>query len=315
MDGSHEREDRERRALAALMDPAVLERRLGEARIRREAALSARRQAVPATPAPAPPPGRLLAAAPPDGPGPLVAPARAPSSAPPPKRSGRRAPLAAIFIAGSLAGALAAGIGPHALDLLADPPRPPPGIAANPPPPPEPSAAARRVPVAVDAGPAVPARAITPAALPDRPFALSLEGARIVLSAPSGADAAAIASAMRALEEANPGGLTRADARVTIRTANVRYFHAADRSAAAEIATLLGAALGSEPEIRDFTDFTPPPSKGAIEVWLPGDAPASTAGRVARPQSGPAAAVMDSVRRARGALERALDSLPVITLR
>ena len=120
---------------------------------------------------------------------------------------------------------------------------------------------------------------------------------------------------MGALENASPGSLTRADAGVTISTANVRYFHAADRPAAAEIAALLGAALGSYPEIRDFTDFTPPPSEGSVEVWLPGEAAAVTARRATRPDTGPAAIVMDSVRRARDALDRTLDILPVITLR
>jgi len=319
MDGSHQGEDEERRALAALMDPAALERRLAEARLRREAALAARGKAAPEKPVLEPSPARPARPAAPEGPGPLVAPARAPSSAAARRRSGRNAPLAAIFVAGSLAGALAAGLGPRALSLLSDPPQPPPGIAADLSPPPPPAAAAPPVLFATDSAARAPARAIPPAALPERPFIrpliTSLDGTRIALSAPSGADAAAVAAAMGALEDANPGSLTRADARVTISTANVRYFHATDRPAATEIAALLGAALGSDPAIRDFTDFRPAPSKGAIEVWLPGEAPAATARRATRPETGPAAIVMDSVRRARDALERTLEIVPVITLR
>jgi hypothetical protein len=95
---------------------------------------------------------------------------------------------------------------------------------------------------------------------------------------------------------------------VTIRDSNVRYFHLADLPAAVEVAARLAPVLGSTPAIRDFTGFTPRPSEGAIEVWLEGDAPRVTTRRAA-PQPGPAEIVLDSVRRARGVLERAVDDL------
>ena len=165
-----------------------------------------------------------------------------------------------------------------------------------------------------DPGATPPTRALAPEALPERPLSTPLDGARIIVNAPAGTDGAATAAAMDALQAAKPGSLTRADARVTIRESNVRYFHPADLPAAVEVAARLSPVLGSTPAIRDFTDFTPRPSEGAIEVWLEGDAPAFTARRVA-PQPGPADIVMETVRRARDTLERAVDALPDLQLR
>lgn len=304
MDGSQTGEDEERRAIAALMDPAALERRLAEARRRREAALAARRKVAPETPAPAPPPT----------PTPVLAAAPMRPSAPPRARPRRVGPIAAIFVAGSLAGAVVAGLGPRMLDVLTGPPQPPPEIAAEVVRSASPETSAPPPLLTPDPGATPPTRALAPEALPERPLSTPLDGARIIVNAPAGTDGAATAAAMDALQAAKPGSLTRADARVTIRESNVRYFHLADQAAAVEVAARLSPVLGSTPAIRDFTDFTPRPSEGAIEVWLEGDAPAFTARRAA-PQPGPADIVMDTVRRARITLERAVDALPGIPLR
>lgn len=302
MDGSQTGEDEERRAIAALMDPAALERRLAEARLRREAAIAARRKAEPETPAPPPTPTPVLAAAP-------MRPA-----APPRDRPRRVGPIAAIFVAGSLAGAVVAGLGPRMLDVLTGPPQPPAKIAAEVVRSASPETSAPPPLLTPDPGATPPTRALAPEALPERPLSTPLDGARIIVNAPAGTDGAATAAAMDALQAAKPGSLTRADARVTIRESNVRYFHPADLPAAVEVAARLSPVLGSTPAIRDFTDFTPRPSEGAIEVWLEGDAPAFTARRAA-PQPGPADIVMETVRRARDTLERAVDALPDLQFR
>jgi len=302
MDGSQTGEDEERRAIAALMDPAALERRLAEARLRREAAIAARRKAEPETPAPPLTPTPVLAAA-------AMRPA-----APPRDRPRRIAPIAAIFVAGSLAGAVVAGLGPRMLDVLTGPPQPPAEIAAEVVRSTSPETSAPRPLLTPDPGATPPTRALAPEALPERPLSTPLDDARIIVNAPAGTDGAATAAAMDALQAAKPGSLTRADARVTIRESNVRYFHPADLPAAVEVAARLSPVLGSTPAIRDFTDFTPRPSEGAIEVWLEGDAPAFTARRVA-PQPGPADIVMETVRRARDTLERAVDALPDLQFR
>lgn len=53
-------------------------------------------------------------------------------------------------------------------------------------------------------------------------------------------------------------------ASVSISRTNIRYYHEED----AEAATILASGIGGI--ARDFTDFTPPPNPGVIEVWLEG---------------------------------------------
>jgi len=61
----------------------------------------------------------------------------------------------------------------------------------------------------------------------------------------------------------------------TISKTHIRYYHAADREAAGQLATLV------EAEARDFTDFSPQPETGLLEVWLAGKAPVRGSGRAA----------------------------------
>lgn len=83
-------------------------------------------------------------------------------------------------------------------------------------------------------------------------------------------------------------GFTGDDPRRTglsISESNVRYFHAEDADAAAVLADAIGA------QARDFTNFSPAPPKGLIEIWLAGRggqgaAPAQRT--VSKPQATPA---------------------------
>ena len=50
-----------------------------------------------------------------------------------------------------------------------------------------------------------------------------------------------------------------------IATTHVRYYHAVDRGAAEELATLFDA------EARDFTSYLPSPDKGFLELWISGE--------------------------------------------
>lgn len=68
------------------------------------------------------------------------------------------------------------------------------------------------------------------------------------------------ASAARAgfrIEKLRPAGFS-------ISSTNVRYFHDEDR----EAASLLAEAVGGE--LRDFTNFRPPPATGVIEIYMAG---------------------------------------------
>ncbi len=68
--------------------------------------------------------------------------------------------------------------------------------------------------------------------------------------------------------------LRMASVNFTIRTNQVRYYHAEDQAKAEQIASMTGA------ELRDFTDFSPSPPLGALELWLEGQS--MMAPRVAR---------------------------------
>lgn len=83
----------------------------------------------------------------------------------------------------------------------------------------------------------------------------------------------------------NMGLPLRPVSRVSFRisSSNVRFFHAEDSSAAQALAETVGAT------VRDFTDYTPSPPDGTIEVWLASAsdgsiAPAAKPARIARPK-------------------------------
>jgi hypothetical protein len=55
--------------------------------------------------------------------------------------------------------------------------------------------------------------------------------------------------------------------RYAVERQSIRYFHAADREASAQISAALGGGGGETPS--DFTFFRPSPRRGTIEIWLP----------------------------------------------
>ncbi len=56
---------------------------------------------------------------------------------------------------------------------------------------------------------------------------------------------------------------------IEVSQANVRYFHDNNEPAAARVSELI-RSLGFNSEVADFTSYSPSPSIGTIEVWLPG---------------------------------------------
>lgn len=107
------------------------------------------------------------------------------------------------------------------------------------------------------AGQDVPLPVARPVAAPHRDLTL-------IVRAPSGLSDEAIGAATGAL---TAGGFAAAGAEPVdfkISETNVRYFSPADQESAAAVAKTLGARL------RDFTDYSPRPPEGTIEVWLAG---------------------------------------------
>ena len=106
-----------------------------------------------------------------------------------------------------------------------------------------------------------------------RPVAAPRRDLTLIVRAPSGLSDEAIGAATEAL---TAGGFAAAGAEPVdfkISETNVRYFSPADKESAAAVARTLDARL------RDFTDYSPRPPEGTIEVWLAGqgDAPARAA--------------------------------------
>lgn len=95
------------------------------------------------------------------------------------------------------------------------------------------------------------------------PIETPLRDLRVVVNAPQTVTEVRLSSVVDALQS---GGVSPDPRRVnlTIRRANVRYFHPEDSEAAALIAIAVGA------DLRDFTDFEPKPEDALIEVWLSG---------------------------------------------
>jgi hypothetical protein len=56
---------------------------------------------------------------------------------------------------------------------------------------------------------------------------------------------------------------------LAVRRANVRFFHDQNRTVARTVNELV-QATGRSSDLRDFTHYSPLPSVGTVEVWLPG---------------------------------------------
>lgn len=113
--------------------------------------------------------------------------------------------------------------------------------------------------------PATPVSTVTPA---DRAPATQ-QTARVVIHHGSPTAASAARGLAATLSRSGLGQAEFRGVGVPVSQANVRYFHQRDRAAAAAVDQML-RRNGYESQLRDFTHFTPAPSSGTVEVWLPG---------------------------------------------
>ena len=106
---------------------------------------------------------------------------------------------------------------------------------------------------------------------PDTPQMPTFAGLEIVLHIPNGARASDSEGLLTAASGAGFEIAATRPAAFEISRTNVRYFHAGDAQAARALAQAIGGRF------RDFTNFTPPPEPGVIEIWLKGQgSPART---------------------------------------
>ncbi len=120
-------------------------------------------------------------------------------------------------------------------------------------------------------------RDLAPVAPPaSRPNDTVVEGdpLRVTILAPSRADRALADDLARDVQNDGHELVRVRTIETSISERNVRFFHEADRGAAARMAERYGA------ELRDFTWFEPKPKEGTAELWLSGrTAPGNTSGR------------------------------------
>lgn len=140
--------------------------------------------------------------------------------------------------------------------------------------------------------------AAIPPANPDAtvplPPAAPVPHQHIKLLAPAGLapeNAEAAAESLRAAGFAVTGPVA---VPLTVSQANARYFHEADRSGLTTLIAALAPLQGTAPELRGFTDLPDAPPPGRVEVWLAGPAqPAIALAGASPPEQIPAAVDAD----------------------
>ncbi|MFZ1431355.1 MAG: hypothetical protein WAS21_31920 [Geminicoccaceae bacterium] len=181
----------------------------------------------------------------------------------------------------------AAGFTALVLFMPGRPAMPPPLEAVVPPAPaPAPAPPSQPILPAPDArallGPPIAAREPAALALPqqlaveDEPLAAPMVGPRVVIHYSMGnASGANLAQSLAATLGGNRFGEPEIRAvPQTVATASVRYFHVGDRDAAVRLVAsvrplLAGAGRAAPVTPIDFTDFTPLPRPGTLEIWVP----------------------------------------------
>ena len=130
--------------------------------------------------------------------------------------------------------------------------------APAPAPAPEPRPASR-----VERPPVDRPRAAVAEAEPSR----TLAQARVVIHYPERGGFERAEEIVRLLRALGTAEVETRPVRYAVERQSIRYFHAADREASAQISLALGGGGWETPS--DFTFFRPSPRRGTIEIWLP----------------------------------------------
>jgi hypothetical protein len=133
-----------------------------------------------------------------------------------------------------------------------------PAPAPVPEPAPEPRPASR-----VERPPVDRPRAAVAEAEPSR----TLAQARVVIHYPERGGFERAEEIVRLLRALGTAEVETRPVRYAVERQSIRYFHAADREASAQISLALSGGGGETPS--DFTFFRPSPRRGTIEIWLP----------------------------------------------
>ncbi|WP_234855669.1 hypothetical protein [Paracoccus everestensis] len=95
----------------------------------------------------------------------------------------------------------------------------------------------------------------------------TLAQARVVIHYPERGGFERAEEIVRLLRALGTAEVETRPVRYAVERQSIRYFHAADREASAQISLALSGGGGETPS--DFTFFRPSPRRGTIEIWLP----------------------------------------------
>lgn len=101
------------------------------------------------------------------------------------------------------------------------------------------------------------------------PDASRLTDARVVIHQPGSGASIAARDLLSVLRMRGVGVAEVRMVGVSVSPPDIRYFHPRDRAIAEQVDRLL-SRRGYRPELKDFTHYQPPPTRGTVEVWLPG---------------------------------------------
>jgi hypothetical protein len=107
----------------------------------------------------------------------------------------------------------------------------------------------------------------TRAAVAEAEPSRTLAQARVVIHYPERGGFERAEEIVRLLRALGTAEVETRPVRYAVERQSIRYFHAADREASAQISLALSGGGGETPS--DFTFFRPSPRRGTIEIWLP----------------------------------------------
>lgn len=101
------------------------------------------------------------------------------------------------------------------------------------------------------------------------PASSPLTEARVVIHEPRSGVSTGARDLLSVLRTRGVGVAEIRNVGASVSQPDIRFFHERDRALAEQVVRLL-SRQGYRPEVKDFTHYQQPPSRGTVEVWLPG---------------------------------------------
>ena len=101
------------------------------------------------------------------------------------------------------------------------------------------------------------------------PASSPLTDARVVIHRPRSGASSGAGDLLSVLRTRGVGVSEIRNVGASVSQPDIRFFHERDRAVAEQVNRLL-SRQGYRPAVKDFTHYRQPPSRGTVEVWLPG---------------------------------------------